>query len=73
MCTAPQSARHVIMARQPRLLADGLVYHALNRGNNRDVVFSGADDFKAVVDALAQTREGYPFRLFCSCLMSNAT
>src|SRR5260370_992539 len=59
------------MGRQPRLIADGLVYHALNRGNNRNVIFSGADDFKAFLDALAQTRERYPFRLFCYCLMSN--
>jgi hypothetical protein len=44
-----------------RLFADGLV-HALNRGNNRATVFSGAADFMAFLKALTQTKERYPFR-----------
>ena len=59
------------MGRQLRLIADGLVYHALNRGNNRDRVLHAAADFQAFLDALAKTKERYPFRLFCYCLMSN--
>ena len=59
------------MGRQPRLIGDGLVYHALNRGNNRDTVFDHGDDFQAFLDALAQTKERYPFRLFAYCLMRN--
>ena len=51
------------MARQPRLVADGLVYHALNCGNNRETVFADAHDFQAFLDALGQTKKHYPFRL----------
>ena len=43
------------MRRLPRPIADGLVYHALNRGNNRDAVFTAAGDFQAFLDALTKT------------------
>jgi putative transposase len=59
------------MGRQPRLVADGLVYHALNRGNNRARVFCHDADFQQFLDALAQTKERYPFRLYAYCLMDN--
>jgi REP element-mobilizing transposase RayT len=52
------------MGRQLRLVADGLVYHALNRGNNRAPVFFGENDFAAFLQALGHTKERYPFRLF---------
>ena len=54
------------MARAPRLVADGLVYHALNRGNNREAVFSRDADYAAFLDALDQTRERYAYRLTSS-------
>jgi REP-associated tyrosine transposase len=59
------------MARLPRLIADGLIYHALNRGNNRAAVFLDARDFLTFLLALRQTKERYPFRLFGYCLMGN--
>ena len=52
------------MGRLPRLIAEGLVYHALNRGNNRAPVFFAAADFEQFLQALAQTRQRYPFRLY---------
>jgi putative transposase len=59
------------MGSQPRLIADGLVYHALKRGNNRARVFFDDADFQQFLHALAQTKERYPFRLFAYCLMDN--
>jgi putative transposase len=59
------------MARSPRLIGDGLVYHALNRGNNRTPVFFQAADYAQFLGALGQTRQRYPFRLYGYCLMSN--
>jgi len=59
------------MGRPLRPVADGLIYHAINRGNNRERVFFGAGDFWAFLKALAQTQLRYPFRLFGYCLMSN--
>jgi putative transposase len=59
------------MGRQPRPLAEGLVYHALNRGNNRSPVFGAPEDYRAFLKALAQTQQRYPFRLYGYCLMTN--
>ncbi len=59
------------MPRLPRLIDDGLVYHAINRGNNRQVVFRRDADFRAFLDALRKTRERYPFDLYAYCLMPN--
>ena len=60
-----------LMGRLPRTIDDGLFYHALNLGNNRADVFSDDADRLAFLDALAKTRERYPFRLFGYCLMTN--
>jgi putative transposase len=54
-----------------RLVADGLVYHALNRGNNRAPVFCEAADYQLFLQALGQTKNRYPFRLYAFCLMGN--
>lgn len=53
------------------MIADGMVYHALNRGNNRAPVFFQAADFEQFLAALGQTRQRYPFRLYAYCLMNN--
>jgi hypothetical protein len=45
-------------------VADGLVYHAINRGHNRDRVFGDNGDFRAFLRALGQTQQRYPFDLF---------
>ena len=59
------------MPRYPRPIAGGLVYHALNRGNNRQEVFRRAADFRAFLDSVRQTRQRYPFDLYSYCLMNN--
>jgi putative transposase len=59
------------MGRPLRAVADGLVYHALNRGNNRERVFHAPADFAAFLKALRQTKQRYPFRFYGYCLMSN--
>ena len=53
------------------MIDDGLVYHALNRGNNRADVFADDSDRQAFLDSLTKAKERYPFRLFGYCLMSN--
>ena len=55
----------------PRPVAGGLVYHALNRGNDRRPVLAGAADYRAFPGALAQAQRRYPFRLDGYCLMTN--
>jgi putative transposase len=59
------------MGRLPRAIDEGLVYHALNRGNNRSDVLADDADRDAFLVALARTKARYPFRLFGYCLMSN--
>jgi putative transposase len=59
------------MGRLPRAIDDGLIYHALNRGNNRADVFTDDEDRAAFLAALAQTRTRYPFKLLGYCLMTN--
>jgi len=55
------------MPRLPRPVADGLLYHAINRDNNRAAVFASAADFQAFLDALRQRQRSHPFRLFGYC------
>ncbi len=59
------------MPRSPRPVADGLLYHAINRGNDRAAVFFTPNDYLTFLRALAQTQKRYPFRLFGYCLMTN--
>jgi hypothetical protein len=51
------------------LVADGVVYNALNRGNNRNPVFTAVADYRAFLRALAQTQRRSPFRLYGYCLI----
>ena len=59
------------MGRLLRPTDDGLTFHAINRGNNRDVVFADDADHQAFLQSLGRTQLRYPFRLYGYCLMSN--
>lgn len=59
------------MPRPLRAIDQGLVYHVLNRGNNRQDVFLKDADFRAFLNALGDLKERKPFQLFGYCLMSN--
>lgn len=59
------------MPRPLRPIDDGLIYHVINRGNNRQDVFHKEGDFKAFLQALAELKERRPFELFGYCLLNN--
>jgi putative transposase len=59
------------MPRPLRPIADGLIYHVINRGNNRQPVFQGEGDYLAFLKALADLKERKPFDLYGYCLMGN--
>ena len=59
------------MPRPLRPIGDGLVYHVINRGNNRQDVFHKPDDFQAFLKALVELKERKPFALYGYCLMNN--
>lgn len=59
------------MPRVARGLADGLIYHIINRGNGRQQVFNTEGDYRCFVDLMAEGRERYPVKLLAWCLMPN--
>jgi len=57
------------MGRLPRPTGENLVYHALNRGNNRATVFADSSDYRAFLQSLTRTQKRFPFQLYGYCLM----
>jgi hypothetical protein len=59
------------MPRPLRPIADGLAYHVINRGNNRQPVFNGEGDFVAFLQAIADLKQRKAFSLYGYCLLRN--
>ncbi len=59
------------MPRPLRPVDDGLVYHVINRGNNRQAVFLKKGDFEAFLKTLGELKERKPFELYGYCLLDN--
>lgn len=59
------------MPRPLRPISDGLIYHVIDRGNNRQNVFHKDADFKAFLKTLGDLKERKPFRLYGYCLLNN--
>lgn len=59
------------MPRPLRPIEEGLLYHVINRGNNRQRVFCKPADFQAFLEALAELKERKPFKLYGYCLLDN--
>ncbi len=59
------------MPRPLRPIDKGLIYHVINRGNNRQNVFRKTEDFEALLRAMRDLKERRPFELYGYCLMTN--
>ena len=59
------------MPRPLRPIAEGLIYHVINRGNGRQPVFHKVGDYLAFLKALSDLKERKPFSLYGYCLMPN--
>lgn len=59
------------MARRPRELEDGGIYHCYCRGNNRQKLFREDEDFKAYLGLLLKLKNRFEFKLYHYCLMTN--
>lgn len=59
------------MGRPERIHLPGLIYHILNRGNNRQVVFVADEDYQHYLKIVKRYKEQYDFQVFAYCLMSN--
>ncbi len=57
------------MPRVTRGLVDGFVYHVLNRGNDRQVVFRKSQDYGSFIDLMREAKQKYPVKIFAYCLM----
>ena len=59
------------MPRPLRPIDKGLIYHVINRGNNRQNVFDKPEDFEAFLRSMRDLKERRPFELYGYCLMTN--
>ena len=59
------------MPRIARGQTGGLFTHVINRGNGRQSVFGGAEDYAAFARLLADVNERTPMRIVSFCLMPN--
>jgi putative transposase len=59
------------MPRTRRQIEAGTIYHVLNRGNGRRVLFSKEADFQAFIKLLGQGLGRFNVDLLAYCLMSN--
>ena len=59
------------MPRPARVAPGGVIFHCLNRGNDRRVIFDDAADFAAFERVLQATLDAVPVRLLAYCLLHN--
>ena len=59
------------MPRIPRGYTKNIIYHVLNRGNNKQVTFQNSSDYTRFVSLLRETTEKFAIRYFAYCIMPN--
>ncbi len=59
------------MARRKRVCLPGLVYHVINRGNNRQAIFLEDEDYEKYLGLIYRYKGLFNFKLFAFCLMTN--
>jgi putative transposase len=59
------------MARRPRLLAPGVLYHVIVRGNQRQKTFLSDGDYQAYLERLGRYRKRLGLTVYAYCLMPN--
>ena len=59
------------MARPLRIQYPGAVYHVMNRGMSRQVVFRDTNDYQAFLNVIAETHDLWGLEVLAYCLMPN--
>ncbi|NOQ52123.1 MAG: transposase [Desulfuromonadaceae bacterium] len=59
------------MPRTARIVIPDYPHHIIQRGHNRQVVFSAEDDYRCYLDNLAEWKEAYECKIYAFCLMTN--
>ena len=57
------------MPRTARVAPGGMIFHVLNRANNRDRMFQTPEDFCAFLRVVSDALEAKPMRILGYCLM----
>ena len=60
-----------MMPRVVRGLADGFIYHVINRGNGRREVFHKDQDYGAFINLMKGARTRFSVKIFAYCVMPN--
>jgi putative transposase len=59
------------MSNIKRVLLENACYHLITRGNQKQKVFAGKDDYRAYLLLLRKFKRKYKFRVYAYCLMPN--
>lgn len=59
------------MPRTARVAPGGMIFHVLNRANNRMPIFEAIGDYLAFLRVMRDTQEKKPMRILAYCLMPN--
>ena len=59
------------MPRAARITLENGCYHIITRGNQKQLVFLDAQDYKKYLTFLSKYKKRYKFKLYCFCLMPN--
>jgi len=59
------------MPRRARIIVPNVPHHIVQRGHNRDAVFSGEDDFRYYLDNLRKWKLELGVKVYSYCLMTN--
>jgi putative transposase len=59
------------MARKPRIEFEGALYHVITRGNQRQPIFRGKEDYERYLRILGDYKTRYEFNLYAYVLMGN--
>jgi putative transposase len=59
------------MPRARRVQDAGIAHHVMYRGNRKNTIFTGPDDYSVLVELLLEAAERYSVRVITYCLMPN--
>jgi REP element-mobilizing transposase RayT len=59
------------VARKTRIEVEGALYHVIARGNQKQKIFKGEDDFLKYIEILSTYKTRYRFLLYSYVQMSN--
>jgi REP element-mobilizing transposase RayT len=59
------------MARKPRIEFEGALYHVITRGNQKQRIFRGTEDYERYLKILGDYKTRYDFALYAYVLMGS--